>query len=104
MDDAGRTVVATWLGGLSPSARLRLYELLDEVNAGLDVSRHNRFGFQRLRAEFETSGELLGCSLAELRDAVGATFGEGEHPTASPRSALDALRTEVARQGHPDFR
>jgi len=103
MDGEGGRAIAAWLADLAPGARLTLYRLLDEVAAGLDVSRHNRFGYLRLRAELETSGELFGCSIAELRDAVAATLGPEERAAAGPRSALDALRTRVARQGHPDF-
>jgi hypothetical protein len=71
----------------------------------MDVSRHNQFGFLRLRAEFETSGELFGCTIAELRDAIGATLGDvsGLRPDR-PASPLEELRTEVESHGHPDFR
>ena len=85
--------------------RSRLFLLLDELCAGLDVSRHNQFGFLRLRAEFETSGELFGCTLAELRDAIAGTLegGRALRP-ARPASPLEALRTAVRSHGHPDFR
>jgi hypothetical protein len=69
-----------------------------------DVSRHNRFGFLRLRAEFETSGEIFGCSLEQLRDAVAETLGADAVKPLRPRSALEALRERVRRRGHPDFR
>jgi hypothetical protein len=47
------------------------------------VARNNRFGFLRLRAEFETSGEIFGCSLEQLKDAVAATLGaDAVKPTA----------------------
>jgi hypothetical protein len=104
VNERASRLVATWLNGLSVDARRTLYTLLDELCSGIDVSRHNRFGFLRLRAEFETSGELFGCTLAELRDAVAASLG-GELPTSDrPRSALESLRDEVAVRGHPDFR
>ena len=70
VDERAAKLVSTWLDGLSPDGRRTLYTLLDELCSGLDVSRHNPFGFLRLRAEFETSGELFGCTLPELRDAV----------------------------------
>jgi hypothetical protein len=97
--------VRTWLGTLSRPSRERLFLLLDELRAGMDVSRHNEFGFLRLRAEFETSGELFGCTLAELRDAIAQTLGDlsAVRPTR-PASRLEELRAEVGSQGHPDFR
>jgi hypothetical protein len=103
LDERAAKLVSTWLTGLSLDGRQTLYSLLDEVCSGIDVSRHNPFGFLRLRAEFETSGELFGCSLPELRDAVAATLG-GELPLERPRSALASLRDEIAARGHPDFR
>ena len=96
--------VDEWLGSLSTDARRELFVLLDELVSGLDVSRHNRFGFLRLRAEFETSGEIFGCSIQELRDAVAATLGADAVKPARPRSPLEALRDRVKRRGHPDFR
>jgi hypothetical protein len=92
-----------WLGSLPRTARRELYVLLDELVCGLDVSRHNRFGFLRLRAEFETSGEIFGCSLEQLREAVAATLGAEALKPARPRSPLEALRDRVRRRGHPDF-
>ena len=76
----------------------------DELRGGLDVSRHNPFGFLRLRAEFETSGELFGCTLPDLRDAIAASL-DGDLPVSErPASALESLRSEIASRGHPDFR
>jgi len=97
--------IRAWLDTLTRETRERLFLLLDELCAGMDVSRHNEFGFLRLRAEFETSGELFGCTLAELREAIGAGLGDlsGLRP-ARPPSPLEELRTEVESQGHPDFR
>ena len=104
MDERSRRLIKVWLDGLEPERRASLYLLLDELCGGMDVSRHNRFGFLRLRAEFETSGELFGCTLEELRDAVAATFG-GSPPAADrPPSALEELRAKVTERGHPDFR
>jgi hypothetical protein len=99
------TRIRAWLETLPYDARECLFLLLEEVCAGLDLSRHNQFGFLRLRAELETSGELFGCTIAELRDAIRETLGdrEGTQP-AHPRSPLEELRTEVASRGHPDFR
>ena len=87
-----------------PERRAASYVLLDELVSGLDVSRHNRFGFLRLRAEFETSGEIFGCSLEQLRDAVAATLGADAIKPPRPRSPLELLRERVRRRGHPDFR
>jgi len=93
-----------WLGGLSAERRASLYLLLDELCSGLDVSRHNRFGFLRLRAEFETSGELFGCTLDELRKAVAESLGDDLPAPQRPPSALERLRAKVAQTGHPDVR
>jgi hypothetical protein len=66
---------------------------------------HNEFGFVRLRAAFETSGELFGGTIAELRDAVAATLGDVSRlRPPRPQSPLEELRTRVGAQGHPDFR
>jgi hypothetical protein len=97
--------VRAWLEPLPRATRERLFLLLDELCAGMDVSRHNQFGFLRLRAEFETSGELFGCTLAELRDAIAGTLGEvSTLRPRRPESPLEELRTRVGSQGHPDFR
>jgi hypothetical protein len=103
VDERAAKLVSTWLDGLSVDGRGTLYSLLDELCSGLDVSRHNPFGFLRLRAEFETSGELFGCTLPELRDAVAASLGS-HLPPDRPRSALESLRDEISSRGHPDFR
>lgn len=104
MDDRSTRALDSWLGSLSKDARRELYVLLDELVSGLDVSRHNRFGFLRLRAEFETSGEIFGCTLERLRDAVAASLGADAVRPPRPRSPLEALRDRVRRRGHPDFR
>lgn len=104
MDDRSTRALDGWLASLSLDARRELYVLLEELVSGLDVSRHNRFGFLRLRAEFETSGEIFGCSLEQLRDAVAATLGADAVKPVRPRSPLEALRDRVRRRGHPDFR
>ena len=96
--------MSAWLAGLSPEGRRTLYTLLDELCHGVDVSRHNPFGFLRLRAEFETSGELFGCTLPDLRDAVAASLGNDIPEPDRPRSALESLKDEIASRGHPDFR
>ena len=97
-------LLETWLSGLSTERRQSLYLLLDELCGGLDVTRHNRFGFLRLRAEFETSGELFGCTLEELREALARSL-EGRLPKAGrPPSALEELRDSIVTRGHPDFR
>jgi hypothetical protein len=104
VNERASQLVSAWLEGLSVEGRQTLYSLLDELCSGLDVSRHNPFGFLRLRAEFETSGELFGCTLPELRDAVAASLGADVPPPERPRSALESLRDEVTSRGHPDFR
>ena len=97
--------VRTWLDTLPRENRERLFLLLEELCAGMDVSRHNQFGFLRLRAEFETSGELFGCTITELRDAFAQTLGDlSAIRPVRPASPLETLRTEVESQGHPDFR
>jgi hypothetical protein len=105
VDAAAEARIRAWLEALSRESRVRLYLLLDELCSGMDVSRHNEFGFLRLRAEFETSGELFGCSLEELRDAIGRTLGDTAalRPTR-PQSPLERLRSRVSARGHPDFR
>jgi hypothetical protein len=104
MDARGQTLLSSWLTGLSEERRSRLFLLLDEICGGLDVSRHNRFGFLRLRAEFETSGELFGCTLEELREALAASLGDRIPKSDRQPSALEELRDRVASSGHPDFR
>ena len=104
MDARGQTLLDAWLTGLSTERRQRLFLLLGELCGGLDVSRHNRFGFLRLRAEFETSGELFGCTLEELREALAASLGDQLPIPDRPPSALEELRESIAKGGHPDFR
>ena len=104
MDERASQLVSAWLSGLSLDGLRTLYRLLDELCHGMDVSRHNPFGFLRLRAEFETSGELFGCTLTELRDAVAASLGDDLPAPGRPPSALESLRDEIASRGHPDFR
>ena len=104
MDARGRTLLSSWLTGLPEARRADLFLLLDEICGGLDISRHNRFGFLRLRAEFETSGELFGCTLEELREAIAASLGERIPTRDRQPSALEELRARVATGGHPDFR
>jgi hypothetical protein len=104
MDARGQTLLSSWLSGLPEERRASLYLLLDEICSGLDVSRHNRFGFLRLRAEFETSGELFGCTLEELREAIAASLGDRIPKRDRQPSALEELRDRVASGGHPDFR
>ena len=54
MDARARGLLEEWTRGLGRDRRASLYLLLEELCRGMDVSRHNRFGFLRLRAEFET--------------------------------------------------
>jgi hypothetical protein len=104
MDAAQQRSLDAWIGGLDLDSKVTIFLLLDELCEGMDVSRHSDFGFLRLRAEFETSGEIFGCSLEELRDAVGASLGEAGARLERPRSALRELRRAFVEGGHPDFR
>ena len=104
MDERSRSLVDAWLATLGAERRASLYLLLDELCGGLDVSRHNPFGFLRLRAEFETSGEIFGCTLEDLRQALATSLGDALPRPQRPPSALEQLRTSVAVGGHPDFR
>ena len=104
MDERASQLVSAWLSGLSLDGRRTLYTLLDELCHGMDVSRHNPFGFLRLRAEFETSGELFGCTLEELREAIATSLGDRIPKRDRQPSALEELRDRVASGGHPDFR
>jgi len=99
VDDRSTRALDAWLASLSRDSRRELYVLLEELVSGLDVSRHNRFGFLRLRAEFETSGEIFGCSLEQLRDAVAATLGADAVKPTRARRPLEALRDPVRRRG-----
>lgn len=104
MDARHRGALDLWLTGLPQETVQRYYLLLDELCRGLDVSKHEQFGFLRLRAEFETSGEIFGCSLEELRDAIGARLSpEARQMAAEAPSPLEALRRRVHARGHPDF-
>src|SRR5206468_6621611 len=79
--------IRAWLDTLPYETRERLFLLLEEVCAGIDLSRHNQFGFLRLRAELETSGELFGCTIAELRDVIGETLpGRLDYQRERPQS------------------
>lgn len=104
MKDRGVEHARAWATSLDPETRTRLFALVDELTSGLDPSRHNQFGFLRLRAEFETSSEILGCSLVELRDALASTLGAGIPRKERPASPLEVLRDRIRRRGHPDFR
>jgi len=105
VDERHRRALDLWLAGLATETAQRYFLLLDELCRGLDVSKHEQFGFLRLRAEFETSGEIFGCSLEELRDAVAQRLPEEvrRRPAELP-SPLEALRRDVNAKGHPDFR
>ena len=105
MEQPSAARVQAWLESLPRETRERLFLLLEELCAGMDVSRHNPFGFLRLRAEFETSGELFGCTIAELRDAIAATLSDvAVLRPQRPQSPLEELRMRVGSEGHPDFR
>ncbi len=105
MEPGSARLVRAWLDTVPVETRSRLFLLLEELCAGIDVSRHNQFGFLRLRAEFETSGELFGCTLPELRDAIAETLDDvSALRPARPASPLEELRSEIGSRGHPDFR
>ncbi|MEP7003505.1 MAG: hypothetical protein ABI888_03110 [Chloroflexota bacterium] len=105
MEPESARLVRAWLDTVPLETRSRLFLLLDELCAGIDVSRHNPFGFLRLRAEFETSGELFGCTLTELRDAIAGTLDDvSALRPARPASPLEELRSQIGSRGHPDFR
>lgn len=105
MDERQAGALRRWIDSLSPDATQRYFLLLAELCRGLDVSKHEQFGFLRLRAEFETSGEIFGCSLEELRDALARVVPESvRHGARAAPSPLEVLRAEVGSKGHPDFR
>jgi len=105
VDERHRRALELWLSGLPPETAQRYFLLLDELCRGLDVSKHEQFGFLRLRAEFETSGEIFGCTLEELRDAVAERLPAAARSRHSePATPLEALRRDVTAKGHPDFR
>lgn len=104
MDERRIAALDRWLAGLPEDVAERYYLLLDELCRGLDVSKHEQFGFLRLRAEFETSGEIFGCTLEELRDAAARRLPEGVRDRPRGRSPLETLRERVRREGHPDLR
>ena len=105
MEDPRARSLDSWLSSLPPETLQRYFLLLDELCRGLDVSKHEQFGFLRLRAEFETSGEIFGCTLEELRDRVGQRLPESVRKGHDrPRTPLESLRERVRRRGHPDFR
>lgn len=105
MDERQERALGIWLAGLPLDTAQRYYLLLDELCRGLDVSKHEQFGFLRLRAEFETSGEIFGCSLEELRDRLAQRLPESVRAGRSrPRTPLERLRDQIHRRGHPDFR
>lgn len=105
MDERQARALDAWLAGLPVESLQRYFLLLDELCRGLDVSKHEQFGFLRLRAEFETSGEIFGCTLEQLRDRVAQRLPEGARRGQDrPRTALETLRDQVHTKGHPDFR
>lgn len=104
MDEKQTRALDAWLASLPRESLRRYYLLLDELCRGLDVSKHEQFGFLRLRAEFETSGEIFGCSLEELRDRLAERLPAGARRRPARRSPLEALRDDVISKGHPDFR
>jgi hypothetical protein len=105
VDERHRRALDGWLAGLSRDTVERYFLLLDELCRGLDVSKHEQFGFLRLRAEFETSGEIFGCTLEQLRDAIAEHLPEDarKRPSAG-LSPLERLRRQIHTKGHPDFR
>ncbi len=104
MDERQAAALERRLGGLPQETVERSFLLLDDLCRSLDVSKHEQFGFLRLRAEFETSGEIFGCSLEDLRDAAVRRLPKTARRRPRARTSLERLRDRVARQGHPDFR
>ena len=106
MDERQARALDSWLAGLAPETLQRYFLLLDELCRGLDVSKLEQFGFLRLRAEFETSGEIFGCTLEELRDRAAQRLPDVGRRKAlpRPRTALETLRDQINAKGHPDFR
>lgn len=105
MDERQARALDSWLAGLAPETLHRYFLLLDELCRGLDVSKHEQFGFLRLRAEFETSGEIFGCTLEELRDRAAQRLPVGRRKALPrPRTPLETLRDQINAKGHPDFR
>ncbi len=105
MDEGRARALDSWLAGLPIETVQRYFLLLDELCRGLDVSKHEQFGFLRLRAEFETSGEIFGCTLEELRDRAARRLPESaRRPHVRPRTPLETLRDQIHAKGHPDFR
>jgi hypothetical protein len=102
MDERQAGALDAWLAGLPLESLQRYFLLLDELCRGLDVSKHEQFGFLRLRAEFETSGEIFGCSLEELRDRIAQRVPDMAR--MGPRTPLEVLRDKVRAEGHPDLR
>ena len=103
VEDRQTVALDRWLADLPDGTVERYFLLLDELCRGLDVSKHEQFGFLRLRAEFETSGEIFGCTLEDLRDAAARRLPEAvlRHPRA--RTPLEVLRDRVRNEGHPDL-
>jgi hypothetical protein len=105
VDERQARALDAWVAGLPAETAQRYFLLLDELCRGLDVSKHEQFGFLRLRAEFETSGEIFGCGLEELRDRLAQRLPESVRKGQDrPRTPLETLRDSVSRRGHPDFR
>lgn len=104
MDERHRRTFDRWLAELPTETAHRYFLLLDELCRGLDVSKHEQFGFLRLRAEFETSGEIFGCTLEQLRDAIAERLPEDLRNRPALPTPLETLRTDIRRKGHPDFR
>lgn len=104
MEDRRAAALDRWLESLPVETVERYFLLLDELCRGLDVSKHEQFGFLRLRAEFETSGEIFGCSLQDLRDAAFRWLPESVRTRPRPLTRLEELRERVRTEGHPDLR
>ncbi len=104
MDERRARALDGWLAGLPIGTPQRYFLLLDELCRGPDVSKHEQFGFLHLRAEFETSGEIFGRTLEELRDRAAQRLPEGaRHAPMRPKTPLEALQEQVHTKGHPDF-
>ncbi len=90
VDERQAAALERWLGGLPQETVERDFLLLDDLCRGLDVSKHEQFGFLRLRAEFETSGGIFGCSLEDRATRL---------PAGSPRPPAGARAPEPPWRG-----
>ena len=112
MDERSTQALDAWLASLSREARRELRVLLDELVryalrgpcplASTSLATIASV-FSGSEPEFETSGEIFGCSLEQLKDAVAETLGADAVKPPRPRSPLEALRDRVPPSRTPRF-